>query len=85
MVLKRFLIGVTAAAGLVEHEAEDRLLVVTGDLGDGLLQGLELGGEEEERPRLGVALLAVDVAVRGRVVLVHVGDVALARAAEPRR
>ena len=58
--LEQVLVGVAAAARLVEHVAEDGLLVVAGDLRDGLLQRLELGREEEERTRLGVALLAVD-------------------------
>ena len=83
--LEQRVVGVAAAARLVEHVADDGLLVVAGELGDRLLQRLELGREEEERARLGVALLAVHVAVRGLLVLRHVGDVALAGTAEARR
>ena len=83
--LEQRLVGVAAPARLVQHEAEDGLLVVAGELRDRLLQSLELGREEEERPRLGVALLAVHVAMRRLLVLVHVRDVALAGAAEARR
>ena len=84
-VLEQVLVGVAAAARLVEHEAEDGLLVVARDLRDGLLQRLELGGEEEERTRLGVALLAVHAVVGRLPPLVDVGDVALAGPAEARR
>ncbi len=82
--VEEVVVDVTLAARLVEHRGQDGLLVVAGDLGDRLLERLHLRREEEERPGLRVAELAVDAVVRPVVIRLDDGLVALAHGTEAR-